>query len=324
MTTILDLPVEILESIFHLLRPDLDQLVCLSSVCVLFRRVSSRVPVRTVHVPLSDRCLAVLASRGFPVSALCCREPAMFVAYQFRQMNLRRLETAELVGNNYLTGKNQLSPHYVGVLEMVAAQASSSLRHLVVNLDLLRDGLGEFRCLRIASTFKNLTFLSIAFTQGIELEQKVTKRLDGQALVKRVVETLPKLKSLYIFCCPTDKLVIHSETLQKLHIYKSEFAAISDLKTPRLRKLMFHNSLSEFFSKMESNRGDVREADDGGGVLGEARELFSILYEDCPALESFNGVNLGCLRGQGLTKPEWCYYALALCFKKSRSLHTSH
>ena len=37
---------------------------------------------------------------------------------------------------------------------------------------------------------------------------------------------LKKLKQLYVFVCPTTELVVHSDTLEKLCIYKSEFVSI--------------------------------------------------------------------------------------------------
>ncbi len=326
-TSILDLPQEILEAVFTLLSPDLDDLVALSSVCRQFRFACAGVPLRAaLHVPVPDPRLDVLSSRGFPVEVLCCREAAMFVGYQIERLNLSRLRTAELVANDYITGRHELSPHYVRVLDRVSSRAAGSLRHLLANLDMKREGpgglMGDFRCVRLVTSFKNLTFLSVAFTQGIELQQKVTGRDDGQKVLSGIVDGLPKLKSLYIFCCATDRLKLKSESLEKLHIYKSEFAAVRELKAPKLRKFMFHNSLAEYFAKVEANQPGERGGENeggGGGGCGEAGALFSILYEGCPELESFNGVNLGCLKGRGLGKAEWCYYAVALCFKKYRS-----
>ncbi len=312
---ILDLPSEILEHILSLLRPDLASLVELSSVCSRFRTVCSGLAV-PVHIPVTEGMLHILNNRQIPVSTLCNREPAMFVRDQIEQLNTRRLVAAELVAQDYLTNTNVLSPHYVAVLEHLSAQCKASLKHLLVNLDLERERENRlsFRCVRIVVSFKNLTFLSVAFTPNMELQQQILRRRDGQKMIKNMVDNLPKLNSLYLFCCPADKLVIHSESLEKLHVYKSEFTRIGEFRTPALRKLVMHNMLEEFVTRLKYNY-----ANDGRGA---SNGLFGPIYDGCPVLDSFNSVDLSCLRCHNFSREEWCYWALNLCVKKYRKLLT--
>ncbi len=297
--TIQDLPPEVLSSILRLLRPSLEELLCLSWVCSSFRAAATLVPLRALHIPIPDGKLKAACSRGFAVTSVCSREPAMFVGYQIEALNLTKLETAELVSNDYVTGRNHLSPHYLRLLERVTAEAGCFLKHMLINMDLARGPAG-FTCVDLVSSCKNLTFLSVAFKPGIELEQKVTGRDDGRIALKQMVNQLPKLRSLYIFSCPTSKLEIGSESLERLHIYKSEFAAIKKLDTPNLAKLVFHSS----------------------SLLSAGQEnIFSVLRRGCPRLKVFNGVDLGCLKGRELSEQEWCYQAMRLYYNKYQSGH---
>merc|ERR1712029_1035343 len=89
------------------------------------------------------------------------------------------------------------------------------------------------------------------FTQQIELKQRILGQdSPAQDMIQTVVTNLKKLKQLYIFVCPTQELIVKSDSLEKLCIYKSEFVSIKELKTPNLKSLMFHNGLEEFFRKV--------------------------------------------------------------------------
>ena len=310
--SLLDLPPEILERILCLLHPNLERLVEFSQVCRLFRSVAYSIPV-PVHIPLSEGRLELFRQRDIPVSTLANREPAVFVNDQIYVLNLRRLVTAELNYDDYLTNKPELDPHYVDLLTFLVKNSSQSLKELAVRLDLVSYHNGLFRCGEIVSQFRNLTFLSMAFNQQIEIQQKLYNRDEGQRLIKLLLENLGKLKNLYIFSCPTDSLVIHSESLERLHIYRSEFAGIQELKTPGLRKLMFHSNLREFFSKSRSGH-------DAESAKKNNKRLYEILYE-CPSLEYFNQCDLGVLKSHKLNRERWCHYANILIVSKYHELY---
>ena len=112
MKCIQDLPPEILERILLILRPDLERVVGLASVCKVFRVAAFSIPV-TVHIPVPDDSLKILASNAIPVGTLVNRAPAMFVGDQIRALNLHRLKSAEIDASDYLTNRGELSPHYV-------------------------------------------------------------------------------------------------------------------------------------------------------------------------------------------------------------------
>ena len=95
----------------------------------------------------------------------------------------------------YFTNKIQLSPHYFEVLRYVEHHASKSLRHLLVNCDLSWSSVVDgFLCSKILTGFKNLTFLSMAFSSQMELQQKVQKRDDGQKMITEIVSKLERLR----------------------------------------------------------------------------------------------------------------------------------
>ena len=112
MRRIQDLPPEIVEKILLLLRPDLDRVVGLASVCKVFRVAAFNIPV-TLHIPVPDDTLDILSVNAIPVETLVNRAPAMFVGDQIRALNLRRLRSAEIDASDYLTNRGELSPHYV-------------------------------------------------------------------------------------------------------------------------------------------------------------------------------------------------------------------
>ena len=173
----------------------------------------------------------------------------------------------------------------------------------MANADLVRYANGTFRCVELLCNFGNLLFLSLTFNTIMELQQKVRGRDDGQTVVKELVERLKKLKTLYIFHCPSDKIVIKSESLERLHIYRSEFAAFEDLHAPKLRTIMF--------------QGHAREVDDGAPSLAGRRSLLEIIFDGCPALEQLNNVSLvPRQRDRDVGRSAWCRDVRQVCFKK--------
>jgi hypothetical protein len=165
----------------------------------------------------------------------------------------------------------------------------------------------------VLSQFSNLVFLSVAFNTKIELQQKVLGRRDGQKMIGKLVYRLRRLNTLYIFNCPTDRLVIHSNSLERMHIYRSEFAAIKELKTPKLRKLMFHSHIQE-----QCNVKSLKQNNDSSSV-----SLFEVLYDGCPALEYFNHANFTRLKPRKMSKEAYCQVADELCTKKYNELTES-
>lgn len=319
---ITDLPPEILETIFCYLQLNLQGLLELAMVCRTFRDVAYSVPV-PVKIPLQDKPLQVMREHHIPVSSLCNREPSLFVKYQIGQLNLRRLTHAQLVAGDYLAKTNmvELSSHYLEILEHLTIFCSGTLKHLMVNVDLLPPhrqiqdhrrhrptGSEGFRCADLIGKFKHLRFLAVHFTHQIELQQRVLGRNSAQKMLMQIVADLKSLRTLYVFVCPTNELIIHSESLEKLCIYKSEFVHIKELITPNLRSLMFHNGLHEFFRKAREDREMGVKFLNGG--------LFKVIYQGCPKLDFFNTVYVGVLRPHNLSQEEWAQYALKLCIRK--------
>ena len=116
-----------------------------------------------------------------------------------------------------------------------------------------------FKCAQLLSQFKNLRFLSLHFTAHIELHEKIKSSLSSQRFIQTqfidlILEHLPRLKTLYFYSCPVQKLSIRSNSLEKLSIYKSEFVEIESLYTPRLQVLMFHEGLAGYFKKVKENK----------------------------------------------------------------------
>lgn len=193
-----------------------------------------------------------------------------------------------------------------------------TLRTFLLNVDLsIEEGTAEtscFKCAQLLSQFKNLTFLSLHFTGHIELQEKIKSSLSSQQLIQTqfidcILEQLPKLKTLYIYSCPVQKLAIRSSSLEKLSIYKSEFVQIESLYAPRLQVLMFHEGLAGYFKKVAENK-------EAGIQANSELDLFKVIHDGCPRIEYFNSVQLGILRPHQLQREDWCHYALRLCVKK--------
>ena len=217
---ITDLPPEMLELIFSYLQLNLQSLLELALVCRVFRDVAYRLPV-PIKIPLQDKQLEVMRSHQIPVSSLANKEPSLFVKYQIGQLNLRRLTSAQLVAGDYLAKSNmvELSSHYVQIVDHISKFASNSLQQLMLNVDLkcdefrtsqakfrndLRD---RFRCSVIICRFKNLKFLAVHFTHQIELQQRVLGQNSAQTMLWKICGELKKLKTLFIFVCPTNEVI---------------------------------------------------------------------------------------------------------------------
>ena len=343
--SILDLPPEVLDYIFEHLQLNLTGLLELALVCRQFRNAAYRQSI-PVKIPLNDDALRVIVHNRIPVNMLCNREPALFVKYQIGQLNLRRLNSAQLVANDYLAKSNKvlLSPFYIEILDHLTKFSSNSLRSLMLNVDLQvsiesctcssvkttsknfipseqnelnKSGTKQapsikphihYRCADFICSFKNLSYLAMHFTPQIELQQRILGTNFGQNIITQITSSLSHLKTLYIFVCPIQNLKIHSNSLEKLCIYKSEFVDIKEMNTPKLKTLMFHNGLAEFFRKAREDREMGVKYLNGG--------LFKVIYNGCPQLDFFNSVYVGILRKHNLCQKEWAHYAMKLCVRK--------
>ena len=343
--SVLDLPPELLDYIFEHLQLNLTGLLELALVCRQFRNAAYRQAI-PVKIPLHDDALRVIVHNRIPVNMLCNREPALFVKYQIGQLNLRRLNSAQLVANDYLAKSNKvlLSPFYIEILDHLTKFSSNSLRSLMLNVDLQvaaesctcssvktagrnpsipsETGLKKsdsqqnssikphihYRCADFICSFKNLTYLAMHFTPQIELQQRILGTNYGQNIINQITSSLNRLKTLYIFVCPIQNLKIRSSSLEKLCIYKSEFVDIKEMNTPKLKTLMFHNGLAEFFRKAREDREMGVKYLNGG--------LFKVIYNGCPQLDFFNSVYVGILRKHNLSQKDWAHYAMKLCVRK--------
>ena len=345
--SILDLPPEVLDYIFEYLKLNLTGLLELALVCQQFRHAAYRQTI-PVTIPLQDEVLRVIVHNKIPVNMLCNREPALFVKYQIGQLNLRRLVSAQLVANDYLAKSNKvlLSPFYIEILDHLTKFSSNSLRSLMLNVDLqlseeenctncssmgkdddvryLANGSKNdcepqsnsnsskfhihYRCADFICSFKNLTYLAMHFTPQIELQQRILGTNHAQNLISQITASLFRLKTMYVFACPIQNLKISSNSLEKLCIYKSEFVDIKEMKTPKLKSLMFHNGLAEFFRTAREDRERGVRYLHGG--------LFRVIYNGCPQLDFFNSVYVGILRKHNLSQKEWSHYAMKLCVRK--------
>ena len=192
--------------------------------------------------------------------------------------------------------------------------SSNTLRQLVANADLVRYANGSFRCVELLCQFGNLVFLSLTFNTTAELQQKVQGRDDGKRVIRELVGRLKKLQTLYLFHCPSDNIVVRSESLERLHIYRSEFAAFEELSAPKLRSMMFQGHAREIGGQPSPSSCDRRRRP----------PLLEIIFDGCPKLERLNNVGLVrdeahvvvplCSRDVG--KSAWCRRAHKMCLEK--------
>ena len=188
----------------------------------------------------------------------------------------------------------------------------------MLNVDLSKtidsDRQAGFKSAYYCGQFTNLTFLSLHFTPQIELNEKLegtdsSQRFIQQQFINQLLKKLPRLKKLYLHSCPIQKLVIHSETLEKLCIYRAEFLDLKELKTPRLKVLMYHEGLRQFFKHFAAKRlaENTRSND---------FDVFEVIYDGCPNLQVFNSVPVGSVRHFCSNKKEWCATTLTICHKR--------
>ena len=155
-----------------------------------------------------------------------------------------------------------------------------------------------------------------------ELQQKVQGRSEGQTVIKELVGRLKKLRTLYLFHCPSDKIVVRSESLERLHVYRSEFAAFEELRAPRLRSMMFQNHARELHDELELSvlveaNGEPKHAT----YQDEAerpRPLLELIFEGCPKLEQLNNVSLVEMRSRDVGRSAWCRQTRQMCLEKYR------
>ena len=58
-----------------------------------------------------------------------------------------------------------------------------------------------------------------------------------------------------------------------------------------------------------------QDANENFSVRKVLYRLFDAIHDGCPAIESFNSVDLSFLRQHQMTKKEWSYYALRACVR---------
>ena len=299
-TEILDLPPEILERIFSYLRLDLLWLTRLAAVCRKFRDTAYRVPIN-VKIPLTNNELEIFSRHKIPVTFISNMEPSYFVKYQFNQLNLSRLKVAQLISNDYLRKKYELSPHYIELLEHLAYHSigtKSSLSHLQINVDLIREST-SLRCAKIITQFKNLIHLCLHFSPQIELQQRICGKNYAQSFFDEITSILTKLKTLYVIRCPSQNISLKSSSIEKLGLYKSEFLYLKELSAPNLKTFMFQHGLSKLINHASSPEDEIKN------------NLLDVLYDGCPNLENFNNFPI---RGgiKKLSRKEWNYYVIRL------------
>ena len=133
----------------------------------------------------------------------------------------------------------------------------------MVNVDLSKtidtDRQAVFKSAEFCGQYMNLTFLSLHFTPQIELNERLEGNETSQKFIQEkfinlILKKLPKLKKLYLHACPIQQLVIKSNTLEKLCIYRSEFLEIKQISAPKLKTLMFHEGLRQFFKHFEAKK----------------------------------------------------------------------
>jgi len=324
MATILDLPLEILVEILSYLRLNLQGLMELASVCHRFRSAVFCCPI-PVRLPLSEQQLVLMRCYKIPVNNLCNVQPSMYVSDQLSRLNLQRLTEAQLVANDYLSKskKTVLSPQYWTLLKYL--YPCYILKVLMLNVDLSKtiacDRQAVFKSAEFCGQFINLTFLSLHFTPQIELNERLegtesSQKFIQEKFINTILKKLPKLKKLYLHACPIQHLVIKSNTLEKLCIYRSEFLDIKEIHAPKLKTLMFHEGLRQFFKHFEAKKMS-------NSNTRPEYDVFEVIYDGCPKLHIFNSVPVGNLHHFYRGKKEWCLAALSLCLKSYQKLFNS-
>lgn len=195
----------------------------------------------------------------------------------------------------------------------------------MLNVDLSKtinsDRQASFKSALYCVQFTNLTFLSLHFTPQIELNEKLEGNEASQKIIQEefinvILKKLPKLKKLYLHACPIQQLVIHSDTLEKLCIYRAEFLELKELKTPKLKVLMYHEGLRQFFKHFEAKRlASINTK--------ENYDVFEVIYEGCPNIQLFNSVPLTNVRHFHPSKKDWCNTALTISLRRYQKVFNS-
>jgi len=295
--TIMDLPPEILEKIFQCLSSDLQTMRNISCATQAFHQIACKVPV-IVQIPIKDVDRAWLKQNNVPVRYLFNCEIAAFVADQIFALNLNSLRVAKLVGYDYQSRKCEVTPHYLQTVDYIRHRSMFSLKRLELNVDLSK-GRRTFKFAEIIGQFSRLRSLSLHFSAHIELNQRILNSEDAQNFIDVLLSNLTSLKTLNIFICPPRKLRIASNSLLEFGIFKSDSVEITKLNLPNLVRLNIHESTTDLFRKIISDRETC------GNHLH--RNLLGIIYEGCPKIKIFNQLKIPSMENSGfrLDKKEW-------------------
>ena len=173
------------------------------------------------------------------------------------------LDLPTYIPEDLLLGINIWGWHKKSHFEFYLEYPEISSPVLMVNVDLSKtidtDRQAVFKSAEFCGQYMNLTFLSLHFTPQIELNERLEGNETSQKFIQEkfiniILKKLPKLKKLYLHACPIQQLVIKSNTLEKLCIYRSEFLEIKQISAPKLKTLMFHEGLRQFFKHFEAKK----------------------------------------------------------------------
>ncbi len=175
-----------------------------------------------------------------------------------------------------------------------------------------------FKSAQFIMQFRNLTFLSLHFTPQIELNEKLEGTESSQKFIQHqfldsILAHCSKLKKLYLYACPIQRLTVRSDSLEKLCIYRAEFLELKELRCPKLKVLMYHDGLIHFFKHYEAKRQSQRQNYD----------VFERIYDGCPVIQEFNSIPVGNVRHFHPGKKEWCLATLTICAKRYQKLFNS-
>jgi len=353
ISSILDLPPEVLDHIFEYLQLNLTGLLELALVCRQFRNAAYRQSI-PVKIPLQDEALRVIVHNHIPVNMLCNREPALFVKYQIGQLNLRRLNSAQLVANDYLAKSNKvlLSPFYIEILDHLTKFSNTSLRSLMLNVD-LQVSIENCTCsISARRTNPVLQYKEHGSTTKSSSSSGVQHH-QSQPSIKphihyRCADFICSFKNLTYLAmhftpqielqqrilgtnCAQNIISQITSSLPRLKTLYIFVCPVQNLKitSNSLRKLCIYKS--EFVDIKEMNTPNLKTLMFHNGLaefFRKAREdremgvkylhggLFRVIYNGCPQLDFFNSVYVGILRKHNLSQKEWSHYAMKLCVRK--------
>ena len=349
--SILDLPPEVLDYIFEYLRLNLTGLLELALVCRQFRHAAYRQSI-SVKIPLKDEALRVIVHNRIPVKMLCNREPALFVKYQIGQLNLRRLSSAQLVANDYLAKSNKvlLSPFYIEILDHLTKFSTTSLRSLMLNVD-LQVANDQCTCptvtrkqdtnqLRLENTEENEPKIS---THGIHSQPFKPGHIHYRCadficcfknLTYLAMHFTPQIELQQRILGTNSAQNIISQITSSLHHLKTLYIFVCPIQNLKitsnsLEKLCIYKS--EFVDIKEMRTPNLKTLMFHNGLaefFRKAREdkelgvkylhngLFRVIFNGCPKLDFFNSVYVGILKKHDLSQKDWAHYAMKLCVRK--------